>query len=225
MHPSRWTFLRARAGLVSVLAVAIAALLTAGAPIAMRKASMLAAENAGPPVPPASAADGIDVVIAPSAGRQIASRVEPAAAEPALPPAEFESGREPFLIDLPEGWTGGELETHDEDADRAFRYADDIGRYFIVNLDPAGSDFDADEVWRYRVAQDRFEVATEDRCVPGQPTCSLGDGQQTIYAIFQDGGSANVGAHSYYFRFGDTSGEIGGTRVFRQILESIRVIS
>lgn len=224
MRPSFLRLRPARATITTVLAVAIAVLLTAGMPIAIRKASLLATENPAPAVPP-SASDGIDVVIAP--------RIQDRSAPPvmALPAADVSlpsrAGRPddgtPFEIVLPQGWTGGEIDDFDDDAERSFRYQDEVGRYFIVNLDPAGSDFDADEVWSYRVDGDRFTVVSERRCIPGEPMCSLGDGERTIYAVWDEGGSAEAAGVRWYFRFGDEASEIGGTRVFREILESIRI--
>jgi len=214
-----------RANVASVLAVAIAALLTAGAPIAMRKASLLATEEAvGSRMIPGAAA-GIDVVITSrsQAGGQVRIPPPVAPAPSAEIPVRRGADDAPFGIVLPLGWSGGEVEDFEDDAERSFRYQDEVGRYFVVNLDPMGSDFSADEVWEYGVAGDRFLVENERRCVPGEAGCSVGDGERTIFAIWQEGGSAPVGAHTWYFRFGDSSSEIGGTRVFREILESIRV--
>ncbi|HEX9697632.1 MAG TPA: hypothetical protein VGB64_15120 [Actinomycetota bacterium] len=213
---------------VSALAVAIAALLTAGTPIAIRHASTNAA--GGSDIVP-SARDGIEVVIAPRSAGSRSDRAEtrrpaeavagPAVTDPATTPMAATAA--PFTLELPDGWSGGEIGAFDDDAKRSFRYTDEAGRYFVVNIDPAGSEFDADEVWRYRVEDhERFVVTRQERCVPSEPMCSLGDGAQTIYALWDEGGSARVGGHAYYFRFGDEHNEIGGTRVFRQILESIR---
>jgi hypothetical protein len=140
-------------------------------------------------------------------------------------PAPVADAAWPFTIDLPEGWTGGETPDHDYDAGRSWRFADDDGSFFVVNIDPAGSCFDADAVWSYGTRganeEEFFVVEKGPMCPEGEAMCMAGDGKldimgSTYHELFP------VRGHVYYFHFGNTGDERAATRVFETILESIR---
>lgn len=182
----------------------------------MRRAAETTRAGSTPAVPVTVAAGGEAVIAAdPHAPPVRQERVQP-------PPAKQQPA--PFTIQIPEDWAGGEVFGFDDDAARSFVYSDGYGRTFSVNLDPMGAGFNADEVWRYRVRRgDRFSVAGTTTCHQGEPMCDKGNGSFLGYAVWIEGGSATVGAHSYYFRFTDTNGENESTDIFRGILQSIRV--
>lgn len=215
--PRETTAGRIKRAAITLLALSASLSLTSIVPAAMRRAADTTRASSSPAIPVTVAAGGEDV---------IASDTTP---EPALSdvPLGFQpenADPPPFTITLPDGWEGGEIFEFDDDATRSFVYGDRRGRIFVVNLDPMGSDFSADQVWRYRVSRgDRFRIASTSSCDEGEAMCDKGNGTFVGYAVWTEGGSATVGNHSYYFRFADANGENESTAVFRRILQSIRV--
>lgn len=129
-----------------------------------------------------------------------------------------------WTITTPAGWTREET-TASVDAKKAIRYKDTDGDYFIVAIDPTGSDFAADEVWRYEVTGSTFQVAEKTKCTGGpDQQCSTTDTRYDIYLLAKSGGDLpKVGGHTWYFIFGSTTVTTIDTTAFEQIAESIQV--
>lgn len=160
-----------------------------------------------------------------AANRPAANRpaAEPPAPEVRLSDPAPEPAREdPFDITLPPGWKGGEVFDGGYDAERTWRYEDGDGNFFVVNIDPAGTDFDTDRIWYYAVADGGFVLDNVHRCTPGEPMCGAGDGRLDIFGLSVTGeGSARVGDHAWYFHFGNTRTE-DATAPWQDLLESVR---
>jgi hypothetical protein len=131
-----------------------------------------------------------------------------------------------WTITTPEGWTSENV-TSAADAKKAIRYKDASGNFFIVAIDPMGSDFAADSVWRYSVTGTAFTVTEKKDCVGGpDQQCSTTDARYDGYILSSGGGNPpTVGGHTWYFIFGNTTTTTIDAAVFEQIAESIRVKS
>lgn len=129
-----------------------------------------------------------------------------------------------WSITTPAGWTREDV-TASADAKKAIRYAGADGNYVIVHIDPTGSDFAADSVWRYQVSGDRFEVVEKTPCTAGADAqCSTNDTRFDGYLIAKsDGDTPVVGGHTWYFAFGNSTSTTIDEAFFEQILENLRV--
>ena len=129
-----------------------------------------------------------------------------------------------WTMETPVGWTSSDA-TSATDGKKAVRYEGPDGQYVIVVLDPLGSDFVADTVWRYEVKGDRFEIVTKEDCTgTREQGCSSDDTRFDGYMLWKSGGDPEkVGGHSWYFIFGDTDSVTVDQPTFEQIIESIRV--
>jgi hypothetical protein len=162
-------------------------------------------------------------------------REKAASRRPGLEPVAYKPGASDdwtthrfalFTIRTPASWSAkGPIKDLYDAALGTYLFEDARGGYFAVNIDPYGSDFSADSVWRYRVSGNAFSVDPAGDCTPSEedPFCSVGDRRLDIYAVSAEGGSAEVGGHQYYFAFGDTAAESAERAVFEKILESIRI--
>lgn len=167
----------------------------------------------------------------PSLEVAVPSASAPAPAPPAPPPAQKRHAvmEDLFSIWVPPGWSGGEIDnpgigSGGYDAKRVWRYEDADGRFFVVAVDPDGSDWGYDEFWHYHVKDGAFRIVDVfDDCVhgPDDPFCSRGDGRFDIFVIQQGGGSAIVHGHAYYFMAGHANEE-RSDGPYREMLESIR---
>lgn len=131
-----------------------------------------------------------------------------------------------WSIAVPSGWTRREV-TRDADAKKAIRYEGTNGEFFIVALDPTGSDFVSDTLWRYAVKNgDSFEVVERTPCDPTTPehSCSLEDARFDAYVIWKgESEPPVVGGHRWYFIFGNARSPTVDLAAFESVLESIRV--
>jgi hypothetical protein len=129
-----------------------------------------------------------------------------------------------FSITTPAGWSRDDSAV-EADAVQALRFFDGSGDYFIVAIDPTGSDFGADEVWRYRIKGSGFEVVEKTKCTGGaEAQCTTNDQRYDVYLLWKSGADPEkVGGHSWYFIFGSTTKATIDQAIFEQIAESIRV--
>ncbi|MGH2784008.1 MAG: hypothetical protein ACRDJ1_01975 [Actinomycetota bacterium] len=127
-----------------------------------------------------------------------------------------------WTIVTPAGWTK-EVWTSKTDAEKAIRYSNANGDYFIVAIDPLGSDFSADAIWRYDVKGNVFEVVEKTDCT-GEELCSTKDQRWDAWALWKSGSDPEkVGGHVYYFVFGNTQKTTVDQPMYEAILESIQV--
>ena len=151
-----------------------------------------------------------------------------ASGDPTTTPAPSETTytEDEFTIEVPAGWTRGDA-TSTSDAKKAVRYEGPNSEYVIVALDPLGSDFISDTVWRYEVRGDRFEIASKEDCTGTRDQgCSSDDTRFDGYVLTKSTGEAEkVGGHVWYFIFGNTKTATVDQASFEQIIESIRVKS
>lgn len=123
-----------------------------------------------------------------------------------------------WTIDLPDGWTR-KVWTDRSDAKKAVRYEGPSGEYFIVAIDPLGSDYLGDAVWHYRADDGRFEVVAK---LPGGE--KVDDGRYDGMLIWRAGDEpVKVGGHVFYFPFGNAEANTIDAALFEEIAESIRV--
>jgi hypothetical protein len=128
-----------------------------------------------------------------------------------------------YSIVTPAGWTREDYTAH-ADAEKAVRYAHADGSYFIVAMDPLGSDFAPDTVWTYRVAGTSFEIVGKQPCTTRDELCPDKDDRYDGYIIWKTGSTPKkLGGHVYYFMFGNSMKPWVDTAVFEQIIESISV--
>jgi hypothetical protein len=129
-----------------------------------------------------------------------------------------------WTIVTPAAWTSADI-TATADAKKAVRYSDANGNYFIVAIDPTGSDFAADTVWQYKVIGSRFRVTAKTPCVSTEGSgCSTDDARFDGYLMWKTGTTPlKVGGHTWYFIFGNTKTKSVTLRTYEQIAESIRV--
>ena len=132
-----------------------------------------------------------------------------------------------WTITTPVGWTQEDI-TSTADAKKAIRYKGANGDYFVVALDPTGSDFSADAVWRYDVKGSAFEIVEMSDCKGGpNQQCSTNDTRYDGWILWKSGAGdpPKVGGHTWYFIFGNTTRTSIDVGTFEQIVESIRVKS
>lgn len=162
---------------------------------------------------------GVALALAVSLGAYAAATSdEGGSPKPAPTPTveRFDDGE--WTIETPTGWTRRVI-TRDADAKKAVRYDGPNGEYFIVAIDPLGSGYDGDVIYRYEVDGDRFRVV--DRSETGADA----DDSRFDGSIFWKAGAdpVQVGGHVWYFQFGDADSATTDTAVFETILESVRV--
>ena len=129
-----------------------------------------------------------------------------------------------WSITTPAGWTREDV-TASADATKAIRYSGSDGNFAIVHIDPRGSDFSADAVWRYEVRENRFEIVEKTPCTAGPDAqCSTDDTRFDGYLVAKTGGETPVvGGHTWYFAFGNTTTTTIDEPLFEGILESVQV--
>ena len=143
---------------------------------------------------------------------------------PSPSPTETTFTEAEFTITTPVGWTREDA-TSSVDSKKAVRYLDGEGRYFIVALDPLGSDFASDETWRYEVNGTSFKVVDKTKCQGGpDQQCSSTDTRYDVYLLAKNS-EVKVGGHTWYFIFGNAKAATFDEAFFERIVESIRVTS
>jgi len=148
----------------------------------------------------------------------------PTASQTTPPPTKTTFTESEWTVVTPAGWTR-KVVTAKVDAKKAVRYSSTSGDYFIVAIDPIGSDFNPDTVWRYEVKDFRFEVASKRDCKNSAGVqCPDKDGRYDGYVLWKSGATPQkVGGHTWYFMFGNSKKASVETSVFEQIVESVRV--
>jgi len=143
--------------------------------------------------------------------------------EPTTPTGEMFDERE-WTIGTPPGWTR-EVITPDADAKKAIRYNGPDGEFFVVAIDPMGSDFAYDALWRYEVRDDGFRIVDRYECAgKDDESCSDGDARYDGYILWKNGEAPKeVGGHTWYFVFGNAKATSVDAATFEEIAESIRV--
>lgn len=149
-----------------------------------------------------------------------------AATEPSAgptPPAEETWTEDEWTVTTPGGWTRSDI-TDKADAEKAVRYRAADGRYFIVAIDPMGSDYAYDALWQYRVTGRGFEVVEKTDCAGTKDrACVDDDARFDGWVLWETGTEpVKVGGHVWYFMFGDTDGTSVDAAAFEQIVESVR---
>ena len=153
-------------------------------------------------------AAGLATLAAASANEQVAAPV----------PTDVRFDEKEWSITTPEGWTRKVI-TDSADAEKAVRYEGPNGEYFIVAIDPLGSDYATDTVWNYRVDGDGFEVVSRAADDSGAK-----DDRYDGILIWKSGTEpVKVGGHEYYFLFGNESATTIDAGMFEEIAESVRV--
>ncbi|HJR19536.1 MAG TPA: hypothetical protein VJ922_07435 [Actinomycetota bacterium] len=129
-----------------------------------------------------------------------------------------------WKIVTPAGWTRADA-TSTTDAKKAVRYVGPDGEFVIVAIDPLGSDYVADTVWRYAARDDGFEIVAKEDCTGTvEQGCSTGDARFDGYVMWKSGSEPKkVGGHVWYFMFGNAEKTTIDPAAFEEILESIRV--
>lgn len=141
----------------------------------------------------------------------------PTVSPPATPVTHTEDD---WTIETPAGWVRTDI-TKDADATKAIRYAGPDGRFVIVAINPQGSDYASDAVWRYQVAGNGFEIVDKTDCTSGEQ-CSTTDQRYDGYVFAEGSGEPpKVGGNSYYFIFGDTDTATVDAAEFETIIESV----
>ena len=139
------------------------------------------------------------------------------------PPAPVTHDERDWTIATPAGWVRKDA-TSTTDAKKAVRYEGPDGEYVIVAIDPLGSDFISDTVWRYRANGDRFEIVAREDCTgTAEQGCSSDDARYDGYVMWKSGSEPKkVAGHVWYFIFGNDEKATIDAAVFEEILESIR---
>lgn len=150
-------------------------------------------------------------------------KAQAADGRPTRPPTPATFDETEYSIVTPAGWTREDYTAH-ADAEKAVRYAHADGSYFIVAMDPLGSDFAPDTVWNYRSDGTSFEVVRKQPCTSGDELCPDKDDRYDGYIMWETGSTPKkVGGHVFYFMFGNSEKPSVDTAVFEQIIESISV--
>lgn len=129
-----------------------------------------------------------------------------------------------WAITTPAEWTRADI-TGSADAKKAVRYQAANGDFFVVAIDPTGSDFSADAVWRYELKGSGFEIVEKSDCQGGPDLqCSTNDARYDGYILWKSGAEPpEVGGHTWYFIFGNATRTTIDVATFEQIVASIRV--
>lgn len=142
---------------------------------------------------------------------------------PTTPPTTVTFNETEYSIVTPAGWTRKDV-TSNADAKKAVRYEAADGSYFIVNMDPLGSDYTYNALWNYSVSGLTFTVAKKHDCANTVDEPCPNDGTFHGYIMWKTGTTpAKVGGHVFYFQFGNSNTDSVDAAVAEQILESITV--
>lgn len=143
---------------------------------------------------------------------------------PVTPPTTIGFEEDEWSIATPAGWTSEEI-TSKADAAKAVRYSGPNGEYFIVAIDPLGSDFTLDTRWTYAPKGDGFKIVAKSDCTGGvEQGCSSNDGRFDGYLMWETGTEPKkLGGHVWYFMFGNAKSPTIDAKVFEEIVASIRV--
>jgi hypothetical protein len=140
-------------------------------------------------------------------------------------PAKMTFDEPEWTIETPAGWTREDV-TANADAKKAIRYKASNGDYVIVHIDPLGSDFAYDALWRYSVKGSGFEIGEKYECkgTLADEQCSDDDTRYDGFALWRSGETPQkVGGHTWYFAFGNTTTTTVDLSLYEQVLESVRV--
>lgn len=142
---------------------------------------------------------------------------------PTTPQTE-EFDEKSWRLETPEGWTR-KVVTKTADAKLAIRYEGPDGEYFIVAIDPLGSDFAYDALWEYEVDGSGFKVVSRTECDGETDSyCRDTDARYDGYLMWETGTTPEkVGGHVWYFIFGDADSTTIDADVFTDIVASIEV--
>jgi hypothetical protein len=140
---------------------------------------------------------------------------------PTPPPATVTFNESEYSIVTPNGWTRKDV-TSNADAEKAIRYEAADGNYFIVNMDPLGSDFTYDALWNYSVSGLKFAVAKKHDCANTVDEPCPDDAKFHGYIMWKTG-TTPAGGHVFYFQFGNSKTASADQAVAEQILTSITV--
>jgi hypothetical protein len=143
---------------------------------------------------------------------------------PPKPPASTTYDQGEWTIVTPAGWTHQNV-TSKADARKAVRYNGPNGEYFIVAIDPRGSDYTYDALWTYAVDGNGFKVVDKRDCKgSSDQACSSADGRYDGYMMWRTGTApVKVAGHVWYFMFGNAKAVTIDAGAFERIAESIRV--
>jgi hypothetical protein len=143
------------------------------------------------------------------------------AAAPTPTPTQTTFEEPEWTIVTPVGWTREDV-TSDADATKAVRYRGSNGDYVIVHIDPQGSDFAPDVLWRYEVRDLSFEIVEKEDCTGEQ--CSTKDARFDGYALWKANTEpSKVGGRAWYFAFGNATTTTVDQDLYEEIIESVRV--
>ena len=146
----------------------------------------------------------IPVVLLLSACNVVQTETPPAPKPPivTVEPATVTIDEAKFQITLPSGWSANHAAALSADAKEKFYYADTEGNYFQVNIDPDGSDFAADSIWRYVKKSEKTIAVSEESpmCKPDDAYCAAGDNALTIYLLADSSSPIKLSEHDYYFQ-------------------------
>lgn len=143
---------------------------------------------------------------------------------PTPTPSEKTFDETEWTIETPNGWTR-EVITDKADAKKAIRYSGPNGEYFIVAIDPLGSDFAYDALWRYEVKGNGFEIVDRYECKgKNDESCREDDNRYDGYILWKSGAEPQkVGGHTWYFVFGNATSTTVDLTEFEEIVEGIEV--
>ena len=138
------------------------------------------------------------------------------------PPTTKTFTEKEWTLVTPAGWTS-ENWTSVADSKKSIRYKDASGNYFVVAIDPVGSDFSPDTIWRYRVAGTGFEIVSKEPCTATDGSCSNTDARFDGYVMWQSGANPpKVAGHVWYFIFGNEKKTTVDLSMFEKIIASVR---
>ena len=121
-----------------------------------------------------------------------------------------------WTITTPNGWTR-KVWTDRSDAETAVRYEGPNGEYFIVAIDPLGSDYASDTVWNYKVVDGQFEIVARN------DEADDNDDRYDGILIWKSGTDpVRAGGHVYYFMFGDEDSAEADEELFAKIAASMK---
>jgi hypothetical protein len=140
------------------------------------------------------------------------------------PPSTTTFTETSWTVATPAGWTREDITTK-ADAKKAIRYKDSSGNYFIVAIDPLGSDYRYDALWTYAVKGSGFEVVKKVECKSTtDEACSDKDTRYDGYILWKTGTNPpKVAGHTWYFVFGNATKTTIDASIFEQIATSVRV--
>lgn len=140
-------------------------------------------------------------------------------------PSKMSFDEPEWTIETPAGWTREDV-TANADAKKAIRYTASNGDFVIVHIDPLGSDFAYDALWRYTVKANGFEIVERSECkgTLADEQCSDDDARYDGFALWKSGETPQkVGGHTWYFAFGNSKTTVANVSLYEEIIESLRV--